>query len=394
MKNYICILPLALLVGCASTPQKDPLTSSSVASALRQFKLNDGPLKTPVSGKFKQASATKTHSRSSHGFDCSGTDTIKEMKYLNINANPDGSVLAKEVEDDCGKVYNYTYKGLQTQSNLYLYRANSPYIEHYKIDETTGALKNQASYYYKNGSLTSSPATQNNQTWSHGLGNNYSYKTTYYQPEKSWAEVDKFERSITVKKGGPAAGSFNWGKALALGVGSVAGGGLKLDSAAQGSVLSGIVLDSMGDTEGVSNFEQAVKNAIPPSLEVSSSVRAAGSGAVDNEDLPSKLETDLENNDPTFTKPLTNTNNTSPNTDFKPLKFCGRDATQGSKFAEFQAATKHVLDTEKKGGTYKERLAVQYELDRLSAEYYAWEQAYKLEQCGPSKAGSSGVTIE
>lgn len=57
---------------------------------------------------------------------------------------------------------------------------------------------------------------------------------------------------------------FQWGKALALGVGAIAGGGLDLDTDTQASVISGIVLDSMKDTSGTSNLDRAVSDALKP----------------------------------------------------------------------------------------------------------------------------------
>ena len=54
---------------------------------------------------------------------------------------------------------------------------------------------------------------------------------------------------------------FQWGKALALGVGFVAGGGAELDAQTQADVLLGIVQDSMAGQSGTSNTTTAVTNA-------------------------------------------------------------------------------------------------------------------------------------
>ncbi len=67
---------------------------------------------------------------------------------------------------------------------------------------------------------------------------------------------------IKQKLSGDSNNGYQWGKALALGVGAVAGGGLSLDSATQASVISGIVLDSMGDTSGTSNLNNAVETSL------------------------------------------------------------------------------------------------------------------------------------
>ena len=78
-------------------------------------------------------------------------------------------------------------------------------------------------------------------------------------PEIKIAELKNYSPPKQKKK---KSSGFQWGKALALGVGAVAGGGLKLDTDTQASVLSGIVLDSMKDTSGTSNLNNAVETSL------------------------------------------------------------------------------------------------------------------------------------
>lgn len=66
--------------------------------------------------------------------------------------------------------------------------------------------------------------------------------------------------------------NFDWGKAMALGVGALAGGLDQLSSEAQAKILSSIVADSYGGAEGMSNLQATVN-----SLSVPSSGNLAGS---------------------------------------------------------------------------------------------------------------------
>ena len=56
-------------------------------------------------------------------------------------------------------------------------------------------------------------------------------------------------------------GGFNWGKAMAMGAGFLAGGGLHLDAGAQAETIMGIVQDSQEGVEGMSNSTSALNNA-------------------------------------------------------------------------------------------------------------------------------------
>lgn len=64
------------------------------------------------------------------------------------------------------------------------------------------------------------------------------------------------------KLSGNSDDNFQWGKALALSVGAVAGGGLKLDTDTQAGVIAGIVLDSQANTSGTSNLNNAVETSL------------------------------------------------------------------------------------------------------------------------------------
>ena len=261
--STILVTTTVLLAGCASTPKYDNFTSVQLQQTLDKFKAEQGRMVTPIRGKFKEVAAFKSSSVGSHGFTCSGTDTIKYVEHMNIHTHEDGTVTAKSIGSDCGTVGEpRTYSGLQTKNHLYLYSPSLYDITAYKIDELSGKLTKKGSYKSKNGTLVFNESRQNNETWSQGLGSNYSYKTTGFAPESLWSEVDRFERNIVVKKGGRAAGEFQWGKALALGVGAVAGGGLSLESDTQASVIAGIVLDSKADTSGTSNLNNAVETSL------------------------------------------------------------------------------------------------------------------------------------
>jgi len=78
-------------------------------------------------------------------------------------------------------------------------------------------------------------------------------------PEAKIAEIKNYRPPRQKKK---KSSGFQWGKALALGVGTVAGGGLKLDSESQANVIAGIVLDSQANTSGTSNFNNAVETSL------------------------------------------------------------------------------------------------------------------------------------
>ncbi len=54
---------------------------------------------------------------------------------------------------------------------------------------------------------------------------------------------------------------FNWGKALALTVGSVAGGGLNLDAESQANIAVGILADSMPGVQGANNTVGSIQQA-------------------------------------------------------------------------------------------------------------------------------------
>ena len=262
MKNILLCSTFIAFSACASSPSYDYFTRPELQQTLSKLKAEDERMVEPLRGKFKEVAAFKSSSIGSHGFTCSGTDTIKYVRYMNIHTDDTGAVTAKSIANDCGRTGEpITLEGFQTKNNLYLY-SNLYKISSYEIDGSSGKLTHKGSYQSKKGSVVFNESRQNNETWSQGLGNNYSYKTTGFAPENLWSQVDKFERNIVVKKGGSAAGEFQWGKALALGVGAAAGGGLSLDSATQASVISGIVLDSQANTSGTSNLNTAVQTSL------------------------------------------------------------------------------------------------------------------------------------
>lgn len=70
--------------------------------------------------------------------------------------------------------------------------------------------------------------------------------------------------------------SFDWGKAMALGVGALAGGLDQLSSDAQAQILSAIVADSYGGADGISNLQSTVNSLSIPSAGALSGVAAGG----------------------------------------------------------------------------------------------------------------------
>jgi hypothetical protein len=75
---------------------------------------------------------------------------------------------------------------------------------------------------------------------------------------------------------------FNWGKALAMGAGFVAGGGTELAAETQANMISGIIQDSMPGVDGVSNMRAAAQSGGGGSAALSSgfgqSSAAGGAG--------------------------------------------------------------------------------------------------------------------
>ena len=192
---------------------------------------------------------------------------------------------------------------------------------------------------------------------------------------------------------------FNWGKALALGAGAIAGGGLSLDSETQAGVISGIVLDSQANTSGTSNLDTAVQTSLENNAQ-----RAAASTS-----LPSSSKGEVT----TDTNPAPQNNN--------PSDTVGQAQTAGSATTSSIAnPTPNSSNAERKCGVSSFTLAEeQAEKDRLGAimqsklvnvpayDYKTRNQAWRdwgaalddwrkarHEACGIDTSRTSRVTIE
>lgn len=403
MKKLSIILitsPAVLLTACASMPSYDNLTSVQVQQTLDKFKAEQGRMVTPIRGKFKRAAAWRTYGVGSLGFSCSGTDTIKYVEHMNIHTYDDGTVTAKGILSACGTVDGpKTYSGLQTKDYLYLYPSDLDRITEYEIDEVSGKLIRKGRYQSQNGTLVYNEIWQNNREWSEGLGNNYTYKATGFAPENLWAEVDSFERSIVVKEGGSSAGGFQWGKALALGVGAVAGGGLSLGSEDQASVIAGIMLDSQANTSGVSNLD----NAVQSSLETNAQLAAAS--ALSEQDLTqnsASSEADPQNltfvePDPTAQQSVSSTSQTSNSV---PTSNAPENSRKCGLFSFTDA--EEQAEKDRLGAILQSKLAATPSYDYktrnqawrdFESDMAAWRKA-KHQACGIDYDRSSSVTIE
>lgn len=94
------------------------------------------------------------------------------------------------------------------------------------------------------------------------------------------------------------SGGFQWGKLAALGLGAAVGGIDKLDANTQANILTGIVKDSMGGAQGLSNFQSATQSGLTPSIAqsftgggASGGGAAGGKGAVAPGSYPARPNT-------------------------------------------------------------------------------------------------------
>lgn len=72
---------------------------------------------------------------------------------------------------------------------------------------------------------------------------------------------------------------FNWGKAMAMTAGFIAGNGLKLDAEAQADTISGIIRDSQAGVSGISNTTGALNNSTQRYKRESASQQRAAYGS-------------------------------------------------------------------------------------------------------------------
>lgn len=266
MKDILLCGALILLSGCASSSkpsssQFEAIPSHKIQQKLEAFRSQSGQMASPVNGEFKRIYASIA--RGGTNYVCTGTNTAKSVSHMTINTENDGTVTAKTTRIGCDHNLTRELMGVQTESHIYLYEeANLKYIDKFKIEPSSRRLIHEGRYNFKNNQFDFYESKKNNSV--NEVGDRI-YTSTFV-PKELWAKLDDFEQSIdrneqrmiTHKK----QEGFNWGKALALGVGAVAGGGLSLDSETQAGVIAGIVLDSQADTAGTSNFNNAVETSL------------------------------------------------------------------------------------------------------------------------------------
>ena len=279
MNKLLLCSALIILSACASTPQSsgsqwEAIPFHKIQQKLEEFKVQDGQMDLSVNGEFKEIYVVTA---SNTNFVCTGTNTAKYIRYMIVNTKDDGSVSAKKTFSGCDQDFSKALKGIQTKSHVYLYEEeNLEYITSYKIDPSSGRLIDEGHYILKNDLLVFEKAKKNN---SENQAGNRFYRTAYL-PKELWTKLDDFEQIIDRNEQKKITHikhkqeGFDWGKALALGAGAVAGGGLSLDSETQAGVIAGIVLDSQADTSGTSNLD----NAVQSSLETNARRAASNSG--------------------------------------------------------------------------------------------------------------------
>jgi len=182
---------------------------------------------------------------------------------------------------------------------------------------------------------------------------------------------------------------FNWGKALALGAGAVAGGGLSLDSDTQAGVIAGIVLDSQANTSGTSNLNTAVQTSLENNAQ-----RAAANSVIE-QDIAQNPE--LVDEAPKTKPSIASTSGTSnPNpTSNTPISAskCGVSSyTLAEEQAEknrLGAIRQSILDSVP-AYDYKTRNQAYRDWERGMSE---WRKA-RHEACGINTGRSTRVTIE
>ena len=237
------------------------------------------------------------------GWRCSRTNIRKLEKTLSITENTNGRIKGFQTINDCGTIFSGEVTGLQTSSGIYLYGPGSIEVDYefndynvwggvpkrressikdiayYSMDRNNEVLKKIGTYKLKNGVYKFEKTRQNNESWTKKLISKKTYKTTYFVPETSREQVVRFNSNIQeIDPFNKERSGFQWGKALALGAGAVAGGGLSLDSDTQASVIAGIVLDSQANTSGTSNLNDAVQT----SLETNAQRAAASTSLPEN----------------------------------------------------------------------------------------------------------------
>jgi len=257
-----------LLAGCASTPQREAISSADVSQLFSQFEAQDGEVREPIRGKYKEATFQTTSGFGNPTFDCSGTDTYPETKYLDIYTDDTGMFTGKLNGVDCGRTFGpISISGLQTRNKFYVREASGKQITSFDIESGTGRLMKDGYYRSYDGTISFTKARQNNETWKEEGFTKGSYKTSGYVPQRNWSEVDRFAR-VEGRKATNGSSGFNWGKALALGAGSVIGGGGSLSADQQAAVLGGIIADSMEGVEGVSNMESSIDSVVTNSQKI------------------------------------------------------------------------------------------------------------------------------
>jgi len=279
--TMICLL----LAGCASTPQREAISSADVSQIFTQFETRDGKVREPIRGKYKEATFETTSGLGNPTFDCSGTDTYPMTRYLDIYTDNQGMFTGKLNGVDCGRSFGpISISGLQTRNKFYVREANGKQITSFDIESGTGRLMKDGYYRSYDGTITFTKARQNNETWKKEGFSKGSYKTSGYVPQRNWSEVDRFAR-VEGRKATNGSSGFNWGKALALGAGSLIGGGGSLNADQQAAVLGGIIADSMEGVDGVSNMENSIDSVVTAEQR-----KMAGTNALSSISAPSQNE--------------------------------------------------------------------------------------------------------
>jgi len=399
MKKIILCSALIVISGCASTPVKSiPFTEANIKFAKDYFQERDGQLSETIQGAYKQVSAMVD---TTENFGCSGSNTKKSVTTRVIKpSDVKGEVTINGSVISCGSDeidHTWVENGFQTKEGLYIYNLSSEHksgwYEFYKYEEETGKLKNKGFYTFNN----QGKPKFNKSIWVHnykqklGLFDSLTHKTSYFVPEKNWAKLDEFELSLdgNVTRVADKPSSFNWGKALALGAGAVAGGGLSLDSDTQASVIAGIVLDSQANTSGTSNLNTAVQTSLENNAQ-----RAAANSVIEQDIAQNpKLVDEAPKTKPSIasTSGTSNPNPTS-NTPISASK-CGVSSyTLAEEQAEknrLGAIRQSILDSVP-AYDYKTRNQAYRDWERGMSE---WRKA-RHEACGIKVGGSTRVTIE
>lgn len=283
MKKFILCGFIVLAVGvsgCASAYKFKPLDSETVSNFYEKVLLEQGPSNNLIEGEYLEVTTKEILPNNTNTkFVCSNYETtfVKEVLELTIISNTQGRIVADSKYARCRGIDAGVVKGLQTDTSIYLEQGGNR-IVHYDIDKKTNALIKRDSLRMLKGRLTSYDKIPNNG----GVSDGKRYRTTFLQPKTNWGKVRAFDEAATLSANNAIiskGGGFQWGKALALGAGAVAGGGLKLDTDTQAGVIAGIILDSQAGTSGTSNLD----NAVQSSLETNA--RRAAANSVSEQDI-------------------------------------------------------------------------------------------------------------